>query len=399
MSAMEVVGDEEKQEEETPPERTFPDMGLAQTAYQLESSDAGVASAAKDAVMAAVQADRMVPFYESLCAKHGWAVDSALVEKMKGENAKELEGLAATLQDAKENQGEMEVLDALFAIASFHGRIGDKAESYKACDAICDLPKVSTGKRIDASMAKLRSALFYGDQDVVRKLVESTKKLAEAGGDWDRRNRLKAYEAVFLMTDRNFKAAAALLLDGISTFTCVELCSYETFIFYAVVANMLYLERPVLKKKLVDGPEVLGVVSGLPPLPDMLAGLYDCEYDLFFRSLPKLEEALSADRYLCRHTRFLVREYRIKVYGQFLESYKSVMVTTMAEAFGVSGDFLDAELSRFIAGGRLNAKIDKVGGKVESNPPDERNAQYQAVIKKGDLLLTSIQKLARVIDA
>ena len=44
MSAMEVVGDEEKQEEETPPERTFPDMGLAQTAYQLESSDAGVAS-------------------------------------------------------------------------------------------------------------------------------------------------------------------------------------------------------------------------------------------------------------------------------------------------------------------------------------------------------------------
>jgi 26S proteasome regulatory subunit N7 len=41
----------------------------------------------------------------------------------------------------------------------------------------------------------------------------------------------------------------------------------------------------------------------------------------------------------------------------------------------------------------------QVGGKVETNPPDERNSQYQAVIKKGDLLLTSIQKLARVIDA
>jgi len=48
------------------------------------------------------------------------------------------------------------------------------------------------------------------------------------------------------------------------------------------------------------------------------------------------------------------------VYGQFLEAYKSVMVGTMASAFGVSTEFLDAELSRFIAAGKLNAKIDKV---------------------------------------
>jgi 26S proteasome regulatory subunit N7 len=41
----------------------------------------------------------------------------------------------------------------------------------------------------------------------------------------------------------------------------------------------------------------------------------------------------------------------------------------------------------------------QVGGKVETNPPNDRNAQYQAVVKKGDLLLTNIQKLARVIDA
>lgn len=55
-----------------------------------------------------------------------------------------------------------------------------------------------------------------------------------------------------------------------------------------------------------------------------------------------------------------MRECRIKVYGQFLEAYKSVMVGTMAAAFAVSTEFLDAELSRFIAAGKLNAKIDKV---------------------------------------
>mmetsp|Transcript_82194 Transcript_82194/g.164265 ORF Transcript_82194/g.164265 Transcript_82194/m.164265 type:complete len:113 (+) Transcript_82194:44-382(+) len=112
-----------------------------------------------------------------------------------------------------------------------------------------------------------------------------------------------------------------------------------------------------------------------------------------------MNDTLLLDRYLAKHARYLVREFRILVYKQFLESYKSVMVGTMAQAFGVSSGFLDSELSRFIANGRLSAKIDKVGGKVETNPPDERNSQYQTVIKKGDFLLTSIQKLARVIDA
>lgn len=39
----------------------------------------------------------------------------------------------------------------------------------------------------------------------------------------------------------------------------------------------------------------------------------------------------------------------------------SVMLSSMAASFGITTELLDAELSRFIAAGRLNAKIDKVG--------------------------------------
>ena len=81
------------------------------------------------------------------------------------------------------------------------------------------------------------------------------------------------------------------------------------------------------------------------------------------------------------------------------ESYRSVTVASMAAAFGVSEPFLDAELSRYIATGRLHANIDKVGGVVETNRPDAKNALYQDAIKKGDqLLLNRIQKLSRVIN-
>ena len=67
----------------------------------------------------------------------------------------------------------------------------------------------------------------------------------------------------------------------------------------------------------------------------------------------------------------------------------------MALAFGVSAEFLDAELSHFIAAGRLNCKIDKVAGILETTRPDLKSAQYAAVIKSGDLLLNRIQQVMR----
>ena len=46
---------------------------------------------------------------------------------------------------------------------------------------------------------------------------------------------------------------------------------------------------------------------------------------------------------------------------QLLESYRSLTLKYMANAFGVTEEYMDSELCRFIASGRLHAKIDKVG--------------------------------------
>ena len=85
-------------------------------------------------------------------------------------------------------------------------------------------------------------------------------------------------------------------------------------------------------------------------------------------------------------------------YTQFLESYMSVSLESMAQTFGVRAPFLDQELAGFISAGRLSCSIDKVNGIVSSTRPDTKNAQYQATIKQGDLLLNRVQKLSRVIN-
>jgi 26S proteasome regulatory subunit N7 len=93
-----------------------------------------------------------------------------------------------------------------------------------------------------------------------------------------------------------------------------------------------------------------------------------------------------------------MKEVGSVAYFQFLESYKNVTMDVMAKSFGVSIPFLDSKLSRFIAASKLNCKIDKVIGILETNHPDAKNVLYQSIIKQGDFLFNRIQKLSKVID-
>jgi 26S proteasome regulatory subunit N7 len=66
------------------------------------------------------------------------------------------------------------------------------------------------------------------------------------------------------------------------------------------------------------------------------------------------------------------------------------------------------DLSRFIPSKKLNCVIDRVNGIpivrrqlisgiVETNRPDNKNAQYQSLVKEGDLLLNKLQKYQAVV--
>ena len=79
--------------------------------------------------------------------------------------------------------------------------------------------------------------------------VEDEHRMVEKGGDWDRRNRLKVYRGMHLLSIRQFKRSGELLLDALSTFTATELVSYNDFVALTIISNVLTLSRPDLKKK------------------------------------------------------------------------------------------------------------------------------------------------------
>lgn len=351
----------------------------------------------KDEVLTLIQADDMALLYESLCSELGWNMDQTVLETMRLKIKEDLIKLDEKITDAEENLGESEVREAHLAKSLYYIRIGDKEKALEQMK-VTEGKTVAVGQKMDLVFHTLQLGFFFMDFDLISKGIDKAKNLFEEGGDWERKNRLKVYEGLYCMSTRNFKKAAELFLDSISTFTTYELFPYDVFIFYTVLTSIISLDRVSLKQKVVDAPEILSVISKIPHLSEFLNSLYGCQYKSFFIAFAGLAEQIKLDRYLQPHFRYYMREVRTVVYSQFLESYKSVTMEAMAKAFGVSVDFIDMELSRFIAAGKLHCKIDKVVGVLETNRPDAKNALYQATIKQGDFLLNRIQKLSRVID-
>jgi 26S proteasome regulatory subunit N7 len=176
------------------------------------------------------------------------------------------------------NAGDTEVLDLMFNEAAHFTKIGAWELAYAAYDAIINKEKVGGGKKLDATMAKCRIALFNMDLTKTKTLLSESKRLNDSSGDWDHRNRLKVYEAMYLLTMRDLEGAAKLLQSCIATFTCTEISDYNSFMFYALLANVLHLPRMELKKKIVSDPQVISVIKDIPDMHGFVHSIYDCEY-------------------------------------------------------------------------------------------------------------------------
>ncbi|KAI1177028.1 26S proteasome subunit RPN7-domain-containing protein [Nemania sp. FL0916] len=387
--------------------------------------------------------------------------DDQLYRQLHADNDKELENIQKEEDEAVEKAGDTEIMAARGKRAEFFAKIGDKDKAISAYEDVLEKNGI-LGTKIDIVLAVIRMGLFYGDRALVKKYVTKAKTLVESGGDWDRRNRLKAYEGLHLLTVRSYNLAAPLLLDSLSTFTSYELCTYSNLVVYSVLAGSVSLKRVDFKSKVVDAPEIkailgadgddkmlalTGAISAGPGAEDaemrdakgatapgtstkattavnlttlgtgldqpatemaidfsslaqLVNSLYNGHYKLFFQALALVEEKfLTQDRYLFEHRGWFIREMRLRAYQQLLQSYRVVGLESMANDFGVTVDFLDRDLARFIAGGRIPCTIDRVTGKgvIETNRPDDKNKQYQDVVKQGDQLITKLQKYGQAV--
>lgn len=389
---------DEKMTDDASADVTYPIMALSQKRLKLLSENCPNRDELRAELMEAVKTNSMLPYYEKhLCPAVLGAADPVLVAEMKKNNDEELAKLEEKITDARDNLGDVEVRDALMAKAEFFTRIGDKEAALEGMKVAYD-KTVGIGGKLDNILAVIRIAFFFDDKELVKKEIDRAKVELGKGGDWERRNKLKVYEGMYLMTERSWKEAATLFLNVMPTFTATELVDFKDFIFYTVILTLVALDRPTLREKLVNSPEVLSAIKETPHLQEFMESYFYCRYKDFMQHFVPIMDTVRSDRYLTRHCRHFMRIMRLNAYRQFLASYRSVKLEAMGNEFGVSAAFIDTELSSFISSGKLTCKIDKVGGVIESNAADSRSQVYVEIIKQGDLLLNRMQKLSGALD-
>ena len=256
----------------------------------------------------------------------------------------------------------------------------------------------SFNTKVDALFEICHIGLLEKDLDILKEYLQKIKDLLKEGGDWEKKNRLKVYEGLYLIFIRNFKKAGKNFLEALMTFTSYELFDFKTFVFYTAVINIISVDRKTLKEKIIDNSDVLSCINDIPHLQKFLNTFYDGQYAEFFKELYYIIQVIKKDFYLSKHYNYYINEIRVKVYSQFLQSYKTVTMENMAAVFGVSINFIDRELSNFISQGRINAKIDKVSGIIECNHNEQNIDLYQATIRDSDILISKIHKLSKLLE-
>lgn len=338
-----------------------------------------------------------IGFYNEILIKNNLIKkDDKLINDIKNNNKNKLKELDNKLIDAKENFGQVEVTEAQINLANFKSAI--TSNKLDILTNYNDIENLTSSKKIELAFQKIKFSLFWDDMYLIKKNIDEANEYMETAGDWDKRNRLKVFQGIYSLYARDYNTAANNFLDVVATFSSYEYCSFQKFIFWTVLSSLVSLDRVTLKKKVIDASEVLSILHEMPNLSKLLNSFYDCDYILFFQSMVNIKDELENDRFFSLHLRWYFRELRIKAYSQFLESFKSVTLKSMADSFGVSVEFIDKEISQFIASKRLTATIDKVEGIIETQQKDLRNQQFDQIIRNGDNLLNKLQKLARSIE-
>lgn len=92
-------------------------------------------------------------------------------------NEEKLKEERESLEDAKENYGDTEILDALMRIANVYILIGDKENALKSLDDILEEVKhLSTGQKVDVAMKKALTGFFHFDTKLIREQTERAKE-------------------------------------------------------------------------------------------------------------------------------------------------------------------------------------------------------------------------------
>ncbi|KAK2960413.1 putative 26S proteasome non-ATPase regulatory subunit 6 [Blattamonas nauphoetae] len=258
-------------------------------------------------------------------------------------------------------------------------------------------PSDSTNVSFDRCLGWILIALRFNDIGLMKRKLDKIDSILSTGGttiDWERKNRLTAFRATYAILTRNFADAAKSFSTSISTFVATELYPIESLVVYYVCSSIVGFSRSDLLEKVIRQSDVISVIDTIPHLRPLLHSFYNQSYaELLQNTFKVATTLLHGDKVFQAVAVSWTKDVRIRSYTQYLQPYKFVDFNRMTQQFGVSAEFLEQDLERFIVSGAMKAKINKVRGFVEGKAGYSSSTEFTSMLSDADGLISQMQTL------
>ena len=107
------------------------------------------------------------------------------------------------IKDAEENEGDIEIRDAIFAKAEYFLEKGDRVNARLNLKKALE-KTAGNSKKLEYNLLILHT--FYEENEIGKfsEYLEICKKLNEEGGDWEKKNKLDVYRGIMMIIKREF---------------------------------------------------------------------------------------------------------------------------------------------------------------------------------------------------
>lgn len=322
------------------------------------------------------------PLYLFLTQKEIIPYNSTFASNLQQDLSKKLQELNS--KKSPENESENFAID--LQISELYAQVLDK-QNFISTSKLIQERNPSSSLKMDIILCKIRIAILTNDKKLLKESYEDGISVVEHGCDWDRRNKFKVYQGLVEMLRKNYYDAGKYFIDSLATFESKELMSYEKCVFYGIFNSLLSFKRIELKE-VINNSHVLEAYKTNENGIKLIEAVYGCEN--FMDYLLGVCEMINDDIFLNQTVDFFVREIKLRIYKQLLESYKSLSIELFCNVLGVSSDYVEKDLCDFIIERRIDCVIDRIDGVVYVKEREETEGVQ--LVEKGEILMRTIKK-------
>ncbi len=321
-----------------------------------------------------------------------YALDGAWADGVERRASAQKERLESDLQSSRTSMAKESIRLGYQDLGEFYFARGDLDNALKNFVRTRDYCSI-TRHNVEMCLNVIKVSVELDSFTHVNNYVQKAEHTPDLN-DPKALTKLKAAAGLSQLHQQHYAAAAGKFLDcgpeGLvkatpqdATAPFAQVLAPEDVAVYGGLCALASLERPELKRRVVENMAFKGLLDLVPAMRELIYDFCSSRYGACLRALATLQPELLLDLHLHKHVATLYQRIRERCLLQFFAPYLSVDLKRMAVAFDTQPEQLEAEVAELIMANRLPARVDSQQKTLHRRQVNPREEGYKKVFAMG----------------